>query len=220
MKRSKMSASSLKYSLLLASSSPRRKEILTQLGFSFKVLKPNVREVRLPRETPTSYAKRLSQKKALAVWTALDPAVQQHSLVLAADTVVVLKMRSGKSKLLEKPKNKKEVNAMLRLLSGKSHAVHTAFTVISPEGHHSEIVKSTVEFNRLTEKEIKAYIKSGEPFDKAGGYAVQGIASAFIKKISGSYPNIVGLPTFELIQALKKMKLLKIEILLSKTSAT
>jgi septum formation protein len=183
--------------LVLASESPRRAELLRAAGFDFDVVPARVDESMLAGEEPEAYVRRVAQMKAEAVLP-----LAGGRPVLGADTVVVVG-----GEVLGKPADADEARRMLRLLSGREHLVMTAVCLISspgPSGGRSErgggtrieagIDSTTVEFSLLSEAEIIWYVGTGEPFDKAGAYAIQGGASRFIPRISGSYSNVVGLP--------------------------
>ncbi len=170
--------------LLLASSSPRRSELMKLAGYEFEVVPANVSETFLHGTPPMQIVEQLSPRKAQAV-------AKQHpeDIVLAADTVVVLKGR-----ILGKPKDAEMAKAMLKLLSGNVHQVYTGYTVISGKkllcGHEC----TSVEFYSLSEEEIDAYVATEEPMDKAGAYGIQGKGGLFVKRINGDFYNIVGLP--------------------------
>lgn len=174
--------------LYLASASPRRRELLGQLGYAFDVLKIDVPEERLPDERPADYVTRLAQDKAQAGWLAC----QGHLPVLGADTIVVLG-----DQVLEKPCNQADALRMLSLLSGKTHQVMTAVAVVVTGGIQVRLVVTDVSFRVLTEQEILAYWQTGEPADKAGSYGIQGLAGKFVRHLSGSYSAVVGLPLME-----------------------
>ncbi len=184
--------------LILASASPRRRELLRKAGFQFEVRTACVDETALPGESAWQYVRRLAEAKALDVAQAAPPA----SIVLAADTTVEVN-----GQILGKPETSADAAQMLRLLSGATHSVLTGVCLASPPAfrHALEVETTKVTFRRLSEEEIEEYIKSGEPFDKAGGYAVQGLASKFVARIEGCYSNVVGLPVslvYGLIQSL------------------
>ena len=170
--------------LLLASSSPRRSELLSMAGYEFTAVPANVSETFLHGTPPMQIVEQLSTRKAQAV-AKLHP----EAAVLAADTVVVFKGR-----ILGKPKDEEMAKAMLKLLSGNVHQVYTGYTVISGKkfvcGHEC----TSVEFYTLTQQEIDDYLATGEPMDKAGAYGIQGRGSLFVKRINGDFYNIVGLP--------------------------
>lgn len=171
--------------LVLASASPRRADLLRAAGIAFDVVVANVDESVVPGETATQHVRRLAEAKARAV---LDKAGAQP--VLAADTVVVVD-----GLILGKPADDREAARMLRLLSGRAHEVMTGVCLAC--GASPTIVSvavTTVEFARLTDAEIQWYAATGEPRDKAGAYAIQGLASRFVTRIDGSYSNVVGLP--------------------------
>ena len=169
--------------LVLASQSPRRREILTQAGFAFTVRVPGIEEVRLPSESPEDYVRRLALEKALASMSSPE------EFVLAADTVVVVD-----GVVLEKPASILDAGEMLRRLSGRSHAVLTGVCLLHGAQEWCAVESTRVHFSTLPEDEIRAYCASGEPMDKAGAYAIQGLASKFIERVEGCYFNVVGLP--------------------------
>jgi nucleoside triphosphate pyrophosphatase len=172
---------------ILASNSPRRRELLRNAGFQFEVRPTGIEEARLPDESPEDFARRLARDKAL------DVARQSEAgrLVLGADTVV-----SVNGDILEKPVDAADAARMLRKLSGRIHRVITAVCLVrAPESVLAWRNETTsVTFRKLIKEEIEAYVASGEPFDKAGGYAIQGLASCFVPRIEGCYFNVVGLP--------------------------
>jgi septum formation protein len=175
--------------LILASASPRRVELLAQLGIVPDAIDPAaVDEAPRPREMPDALARRLARDKAAAV-----AARHAGAFVLAADTVVALGRR-----MLDKPADETEAAKFLRLLSGRRHRVIGAICIVDPVGaFHDRIATTAVRFKRLSDAEIARYIAAGEWRDKAGGYAIQGRAAAFVAWISGSYSNVVGLPLHE-----------------------
>ncbi len=196
--------------IYLASKSPRRRELLRQIGVEFELLLlrdrapvgPEVNEAVLPDEAPLEYVARVASDKAsFAQKTMLWRKLPMRP-VLGADTTVVVDGR-----ILGKPGNVNEAIAMLTLLSGRSHQVHTSVAV----RHHDDALQITqtseVHFAELTAAQIVAYCATSEPYDKAGGYAVQGVASQFIKEINGSYSGIMGLPLFETAQLLQQVGL-------------
>jgi nucleoside triphosphate pyrophosphatase len=180
--------------LILASSSPRRRELLDQIQVSYKVLPVNIDESQLPGETAEQFVKRLATEKAEAAYRQ-----NPHCIALGSDTIMVIG-----SSILGKPENKAHGIEILSLLSGNTHQVMTAVAVHSSEYKACAMSVSEVEFAALTGQQIEAYWETGEPEDKAGAYGVQGIAAQFIKKISGSYSGIMGLPLFETAQLLEK----------------
>ena len=179
--------------LILASASPRRLALLAQIGIvPDRVIAPDIDETPLRDESPRLYVQRLAHAKAHAVDA-------PGELVLAADTVVAVGRR-----VLPKAETEDEARRCLALLSGRRHRVMTAVVLLAPDGRRGErLVQSVVGFARLTERQIAAYLASGEWLGKAGGYAAQGRAAAFIRFLSGSYSNVVGLPLFETAQLLR-----------------
>lgn len=173
--------------LVLASTSPQRAEVLQAAGFSFQVLSSAVDETPVPGETPQNLVRRLALAKAELVAARSVGAV----IVLAADTIVELEGRA-----FGKPRSTEDAREMLEQLSGRTHAVHTGVALIRlPDAENREAVETTlVTFAQLERREILEYLASGEPFDKAGAYAIQGHAGRFITRIEGCYFNVVGLP--------------------------
>jgi septum formation protein len=177
--------------LILASASPRRRELLTQTGLKFTVAPANLNEDLLPEEAAAAYVQRLAEEKAQAVWnthrssdTSDDPLI-----VLGADTCVVCD-----GQILGKPVNTPDARRMLELLSGRTHAVLTGLAAVTGKKIVRDVEVTQVTFNQLTDAEIAQYISSGEPLDKAGAYAIQGYAARWIPRIEGCYFNVVGLP--------------------------
>ena len=170
--------------LILASASPRRAELLRAAGFEFDVMPADVDERSWPGEQPDAYVCRVALDKARAVAACMPDAV-----VLAADTCVVVD-----GLILGKPAGGDDAARMLRMLSGRSHVVLTGVAVIGPAGSRVEASSSHVVFGGLSPGEIAWYVASGEPADKAGAYAIQGLASRFVEAVDGSYSNVVGLP--------------------------
>lgn len=183
--------------IYLASRSPRRRELLKQIGASFDLLIPDVNEVPLEKETPTDYILRISRIKAEVGWMRVVERKLPRFPVLAADTVVVAGRR-----IIGKPSGRPEAVEMLRQLSGRSHKVFTAVSVARAGRLEQRLSVSTVRFKPLTEHEIQHYVATGEPLDKAGAYAIQGRAAVFIEKIEGSYSGVMGLPLYETTQLL------------------
>jgi septum formation protein len=181
--------------LLLASSSPRRKELLAQAGFSFEMISPDVDETPFPRELPEQHAIRIARAKALVVQEK-----HRDALVIAADTNVVHRQR-----ILGKPVDAEEAVSMLKHLSGKTHEVISGVAMLGPENSCQWAVHTQVEFRDLAEEEILAYVASGEPMDKAGGYGIQGLGAHMVRGIQGSYTNVVGLPLAEVVEAMRKV---------------
>ena len=184
--------------LILASSSPRRAEILTNSGLSFSILSSAVDESPLPGEDPSALVVRLANAKAeLAAARAVGPAI-----ILAADTVVVLD-----GKILGKPRSSEEALHMLEQLSGRTHSVLTGVALIRlPDAERRQFTESTlVHFRPITEEELAAYLDAEEPYDKAGAYAIQGLAGRFIPRIEGCYFNVVGLPLSHVLSELHSL---------------
>jgi len=176
--------------ILLASASPRRSELLRQVGIAHSIRPVDIDESVHVGEAPSAYVLRLAEAKAAALWRQL--AAAERKPVLAADTTVALE-----GEIFGKPGSLDEARAMLGRLSGRTHEVHTAVAVLHERGAAARVNSSTVTFRALTPAEIDGYWHTGEPADKAGGYAVQGRAAAFISHIAGSYSGIMGLPLYE-----------------------
>jgi len=187
--------------LYLASASPRRQELLRQLGIDFEVMPSDLLEVPLPDEAPAQYVVRVALEKARLV----ARRVSEHRLaplpVLGADTEVVLD-----GEILGKPADARHGHAMLKRLSGRTHEVLSAIALITDSRERTALARTRVTFALLTDEDIAAYWASGEPADKAGGYAIQGRAAAFITHIEGSYSGVVGLPLHELATVLRETK--------------
>jgi septum formation protein len=179
----------------LASASPRRSELLRQIGVRFTVRAAAIAEHQLPGEKPDAYVTRLAAAKAEAVWAAVaDPRP-----VLGADTAVVLD-----GAVLGKPETAAEAAAMLERLSGRAHRVLTAVAVRHAAGVETRLSASEVRFRATTSAERLAYCATDEPFDKAGGYGIQGYAAVFVEELTGSYSGVVGLPLFETAELLAR----------------
>ena len=190
-----------KSSLVLASGSPRRKELLTQLGYEFSVLVTDIEEQQQPDEDAQAYVQRLSFDKAKAALNLIaeqEPNSNQY-VVLGSDTVVV-----SQGQVLEKPSDLADCKRMLTQLSDQRHQVMTAVSVVSADKHKTEIVITDVWFKPLSEQEIEKYWQTGEPCDKAGSYGIQGLGGRFVTRIEGSYYAVVGLPLFETDQLLQE----------------
>jgi len=182
--------------LILASSSPRRAEILANAGLPFSVLSSAVDESPYPGETPAALVQRLANAKAdLVTARAIGPAI-----ILAADTVVVLD-----DKILGKPSSVEDARHMLRQLSGRTHSVLTGVALVRlPVGERRQFIESTlVHFRPITDEELSSYLATEEPYDKAGAYAIQGQAGRYIPRIEGCYFNVVGLPLSRVLTELK-----------------
>ena len=183
--------------LILASASPRRREILLKLGFEFQVIPSSVNEDEVIWTDPVKVVKLLSELKAIDVQKS-----HPRKTIIAADTAVVCDGRS-----LTKPADRGDAVEMLEILSGRKHQVITGIAVISPPNiRFIEEETTNVFFRELSREEITCYIDSGEPFDKAGGYAIQGQASVFIEKVEGCFYNVVGLPVQRLFSIFKKLE--------------
>lgn len=190
--------------LLLASASPRRAELLTAAGIRFTVHKVDVDEAPLPGEHPEQHVRRLALEKAAAAATARPEAV-----VLGADTVVTID-----GAILGKPRDDRDAAAMLRRLSGRDHEVFTGIALAVPGRPIAVDVACTrVWFSVLSPAEVEWYVRSGEPRDKAGAYAIQGLASRFVERIDGSYSNVVGLPVALVWRLLKDLPEIRREAL-------
>ncbi len=183
--------------LILASKSPRRYELLKQVGLDFDVIPSRVKEDFIQGESPQGHVIRLADAKALDVGNRYP-----DRWVIAADTIVYIN-----GSILGKPSNPKEAIEMLRSLSGKEHWVLTGFSVchLGKGKRDQEAVQTAVRVKTLTPVEMEWYVQTGEPFDKAGGYAIQGIGSFMIESIHGSYTNVVGLPLCELMRMLHRL---------------
>jgi septum formation protein len=198
-----------KGAIFLASRSPRRRELLDQIGVSYRMVDVEVDESHLPNESAETYVRRLAKAKAQAGSEALATtisATDNAALVLGADTIVVLDTPTGEQ-LLGKPKNREDGLAMLRQLSAATHRVLTAVCISNGSRYETAVSETQVTFRQLQETEIDAYWHSGEPVDKAGAYGIQGLAAAFISRIEGSYSGVMGLPLCEtatLLQAFQQ----------------
>ena len=186
--------------LVLASASPRRRDLLAGMGFELDIVRPEADEFQCPGESPENMAERLAKAKAHEV-------ADRHfagcdRFVLGADTIVVLD-----GGILQKPKNKADAARMLLALSGNTHVVITAFCIVNPgrKAESLDNVKTKVTFRKMSPDWIKRYINTGEPMDKAGAYAAQGVGASIISRIDGSYTNVVGLPLCEVVETLGKM---------------
>jgi nucleoside triphosphate pyrophosphatase len=173
--------------LVLASASPRRRELLAQAGFTFDVISADVPEVRKPGEDPIRFVTRLAREKAEAV-LASHP-VTPDTIVLGADTIVVVD-----EEVLGKPQDEADAARMLRLLSGQTHQVITGICLAKGRERQRAAEVTFVRFSTLSDEEIDAYVATGEPLDKAGAYAIQGRAGRWVPRIHGCYFNVVGLP--------------------------
>ena len=188
--------------IILASGSPRRKELLSWLGLDFEVLVPEVNENVLDGESPKDYCTRLSQDKARNIFS-----IHSDALIIAADTVVVLN-----STILGKPADNNDAVNQLRLLQGTMHEVYTGYTIINEKQLITRAIKTRVFFKEMNDFEISWYISTGEPLDKAGSYGLQGIGSLFVDRIEGSYTNVIGLPLSDLYNDLKVFGIIQHEV--------
>ncbi len=190
--------------LILASASPRRRELLTQAGFQFLVEPSELDETALPHESAAAYVQRLAIEKAQAVFARQDR--PEPIMVLAADTAVVVpNLAEHATEILGKPRNPADATRMLTLLSGRTHAVMTGIAVVSssaPGQIFSDVEITQVTMNLIAPEEVAAYVASGEPMDKAGAYAIQGYAARWIPRIEGCYFNVVGLPIARVVTLL------------------
>jgi len=177
--------------LILASESPRRRELLAVAGFEFTVRARPVAEIRAAAESPVAYVRRLAREKARAAQQAVQNAARESGdeIVLGADTVVVLGDR-----VLEKPVDAADARSMLRALSGREHVVITGICLVRADREMVDSESTRVHFVEWSDREIDDYVATGEPMDKAGGYAIQGLASKFVDRIEGCYFNVMGLP--------------------------
>ncbi len=183
--------------LILASSSPRRRQLLGDLGLNFEIITADVDERPVFEETPPEFVSRISLEKCMSV-----SSVCLDGTILGADTVVVLG-----GEILGKPADRESAKDMLKRLSGRWHEVWTGFCIFS-QGQAVTVqraVKTDVLFARLTDKVCDAYVKTGEPMDKAGAYGIQGVGGVFVERVKGSYTNVVGLPLAEVVKELESL---------------
>jgi septum formation protein len=185
--------------IYLASRSPRRGELLRQIGVEFLVLPSDVDESVLPGEAPEHYVLRLAREKAIVCARNIAERGLAVMPVLAADTTVC-----ADGEILGKPESDEEANAMLHRMSDRWHTVHTGIAIAFESRVEVALSSTQVEVALLSENEIAAYIATGEPHDKAGAYGIQGLAGTFIRRIEGSYSGVMGLPVYETAQLLKK----------------
>lgn len=185
--------------LYLASQSPRRRELLRQIGVDHEVLSVAVTEQPLAQESARDYVQRLAREKACAGVSRLSMDLLKSAPVLGADTIVVCA-----GEILEKPRDQIHAATMLRALSGQTHQVMTAVAIADETRHEVLLSTTEVSFRPLSDAEIAAYWRTGEPQDKAGGYAIQGLGAVFVRELRGSYTGVVGLPleaTMDLLQS-------------------
>lgn len=183
--------------IILASTSPRRKQLLKQLGLEFEVVPSNVDEILNPRLKPRHQAEELALQKAQAVVNKFD-----NAIILGADTLVALG-----DEIIGKPKDVQDAKRILKKLRGRQHTVVTGFVLIDTANNRTIIksVETKVWFRKLSPQEISSYIEKEKPYDKAGGYAINELAALFVEKIEGDFYNVVGLPLFTLGKELKKL---------------
>lgn len=189
--------------IVLASGSPRRQEMLERLGVRFEVIVPQVDETPLRGEDPSAYVERLARQKALAVAEDIateDVDADDDRLIIAADTTVDLD-----GEILGKPTDPDDARRILKRLSGRAHYVHTAVAVLRAGRLESGVDETRVQMTPITDQALDWYLGTGEPFDKAGAYALQGAASVFITRVSGSVSNVVGLPLTLLVDLAREV---------------
>lgn len=190
--------------LLLASQSPRRRKLLEQIGIKLEIVPSDIDEEDVSIKNPAEYVEALSFMKAEKIAKAYP-----DLWILGADTIVVVQ-----NQILGKPESEHHAMEMLRLLSDREHTVFTGFCIVNK--HKQTVIKNTVEtrvwFKSLSDQEIKWYVNTKEPFDKAGAYGIQGLGAFLVRKISGSYSNVVGLPVCEVIEALMELKIIEMRI--------
>ena len=179
--------------LILASSSPRRADLLRAAGIPFQAVSVDVDETVLKLEPPGEHVRRLAREKADAAF-----ATHAAAVILAADTIVLVG-----GEIMGKPRDAADATRMLRLLSGREHEVLSGVAIVAARGGNVEVARTRVWVNPLSETEIADYIATGEPLGKAGAYAIQGLGSRFIDRIQGSYSNVVGLPVALVYRLLK-----------------
>jgi len=189
--------------IILASTSPRRVDLMKQMGFEFEAVSPSADETQRKGEKPEALVKRLAFSKALSVVSAYQDSV----VIIAADTVVV--SPNGR-KTLGKPRNARDAEKMLKSLVGKTHSVLSGYCILICERgkiqkKKTRMIRSRVKMRKLTSHEIARYVASQEPMDKAGSYAAQGLGTALVESLNGSYTNVVGLPITQLVSDLEKM---------------
>ena len=189
-------------SLVLASTSPRRKELLQQIGVKFTQLSIDINEDIVEAESAEHYVLRLAKEKSAAGFELLSTAEKATRIVLAADTTVVCE-----GNILAKPETLEHSKEILRQLSGREHLVMSAIGIHSQDRALQEIVTTKVKFRKISDAEIEAYWQSGEPQDKAGSYGIQGLGAVFVESITGSYSNVVGLPLCETAQLLNQFNI-------------
>ncbi len=182
--------------IYLASTSPRRRELLAQLGVNFDVLTIDIDETPYPQEKPEAYVQRMAEEKATAGWVKCK---DHKSIIIAADTSVIIEQQ-----ILGKPSSVEHAKQMLIALSGRSHQVMSAVAVATQNNVAVSLNVNTVCFSDLSDEQLEWYLSTNEGIDKAGAYAVQGVAAQFIEHIEGSYSGIMGLPLYETARLLKQ----------------
>lgn len=182
--------------LVLASASPRRKELLTQAGLQFEVHPAHIDETRRKAEHAMAYVQRLALEKAQAVH-----ALYPDAVVLGADTTVALD-----DEALEKPTDRADAERMLRMLSGRTHQVHTGIALVGGQHERVHVETTGVTFSEISEADLAAYLASSDPMDKAGAYGIQGFAARWIPRIEGDYFNVVGLPIAAVVRLLREVR--------------
>ena len=187
--------------IYLASASPRRRDLLRQLGIEFEVIPSNILEVRRQGELPADYVVRVARDKARFVEQLVKERGLPPSPVLGADTEVVLD-----GEILGKPQDRDHGVTLLRRLAGRAHEVLSGICVVHQGTEHTALSSSRVTLSPMTAQEIAQYWETGEPLDKAGAYAIQGRAAGFIASLDGSYSGVMGLPLYELTGVLKKIR--------------
>jgi septum formation protein len=180
--------------LILASASPRRRELLTQAGYTFDVLPADIDETIHFKETPADYVQRLALEKAQAL-----QAAHPGTVILGADTTVVLN-----GKILNKPKDKADAEQMLSALSDNMHQVHTGIAVVAGDSHRQHVETTSVFFSAIPNAELAYYLTTGDSLDKAGAYGIQGYAARWITRIEGDFFNVVGLPIAATVRLLSR----------------
>jgi septum formation protein len=180
----------IRESLTLASSSPRRRQLLEMLGIPIQVVAPNIPEVRRVVETPVDYVERLAREKAMSV---------PRRFVLGADTTVVIR-----DEILEKPVDAADALRMLRKLQGRTHQVVTSVALVADETVHQATDVTNVAFRRMTDDFLYAYVATGEPMDKAGAYGIQGFGAALVERIEGDFFSVMGLPLRLVLELLER----------------
>lgn len=187
--------------IVLASASPRRLELLQQIGVNVLLMPVAVNEIMMSDEAPLDFVQRMAMEKARAGFELMSQQQIEHP-VLGSDTIVELN-----GEVFGKPEDIEQAEAMLAKLSAKVHQVHTAVTIKTATAEYSALSSSQVEFSLLSNEQIKAYVATAEPMDKAGSYGIQGLAAQFIKRLNGSYSGVMGLPLFETAELLAKLEI-------------